>query len=272
VPAPFFRAVTKGSGPDFASGIVVGGLLVVTLSRLLAVAVLAQALWGQAPAGVSRTWDIPALAYGPSMWSILRVTNRAATPRSLSLEVYRENGERLAIAAALDLAPREMREIRINSPTGEEESCWAKVTELSEDTALEVDASVEILNGNAVESFSRKARDPSANDVWVTRAADVEGKQVYFLNVFDRPTTLEFCATNRREQRSCQAQGRTSAARFRVQPNQAVAVQVKKLRQRYFIAESTVPGRAILLLFTDGPGSKRVFSSESSVEFDTPER
>jgi hypothetical protein len=108
--------------------------------------------------------------------------------------------------------------------------------------------------------------------VWVSRAAAVEGKQLYFLNVFDRPTTLEFCATNQREQRTCQAQGRSAAARFRVNPNQAIAVQVKKLRQRYFIAESTVPGKAILLLFTDGPGSKRVFSSESSIEFEAPTR
>jgi hypothetical protein len=255
-----------------ASGIVDARVLVVMLSRLLAVAVLAPALLAQSSVSASRTWEIPALAYGPSMWSIVRVTNRAATPRSLRLEVYRENGDLLPIAGALDLAPREMREIRIDSPAGEEESCWAKVMELSDDAAVEVEASVEILKGNAIESFPRRAKDPSANDVWVTRATDVEGKQVYFLNVFDRPTTLEFCATNRKEQRTCQAQGRIAAARFRVKPNQAIAVQVKKLRQRYFIAESTVPGRAILLLFTDGPGSKRVFSSESSVEFDAPGR
>ena len=243
-----------------------------TLSRLLAVAVLAPALWAQLPANASRTWEIPALAYGPSMWSIVRLTNRAAIPRSLRLEVYRENGDRLPIGGALDLAAGEMRDIRIDSPNGDEESCWAKVSELSEDPAVEVDASVEILKGNAIESYPRKAKDPSANDVWVSRAAEVEGKQVYFLNVFNRPTTLEFCTTNRREQRSCQAPGRNAAARFRVNPNQAIAVQVKKLRQRYFIAESTVPGRAILLLFTDGPGSKRVFSSESSIEFEAPVR
>ena len=244
----------------------------VTLSRLLAVAVLAPALWAQSPVNASRTWDIPALAYGPNMWSILRLTNRAATPRTLRLEVYRENGDRLPIAGRLDLVAGEMRDIRIDSPTGDEESCWAKVTELSEDAAVEVEASVEMLKGNAIESYPRKAKNPSANDVWVTRAAEVEGKQVYFLNVFNWPTTLEFCATNQREQRTCQAPGRTAAARFRVNPNQAVAVQVKKLRQRYFIAQYTVPGRAILLLFTDGPGSKRVFSSESFIEFDTPVR
>lgn len=244
----------------------------VTLSRLLAVAVLAPALWAQSSAGVSRTWEIPALSYGPNIWSILRLANHAATPRTVRLEVYGENGDRLPVAGALDLAAGEMREIRIDSPTGDGESCWAKVMELSQDAAVDVDASVEMLKGNAIESYSRKAKDPSANDVWVTRAADVEGKQVYFLNVFDRATTLEFCATNNRDQRSCRAQGRTAAARFRVNPNQSVAVQVKKLRQRYFIAESTVPGKAILLLFTDGPGSKRVFSSESSIEFDTPPR
>jgi hypothetical protein len=247
-------------------------VLVVTLSRLLAVAVLAPSLWAQLPARAGRISEIPALAYGPNMWSILRLTNRADAPRSVQLEVYRENGDRLPLAGAWDLAAREMREIRIDSPNGDEESCWAKVTELSDDAAVEVEASIEILKGNAIESYPRKAKDPSANDVWVSRALDVEGKQVYFLNVFDRPTTLEFCATNHREQRSCQTQGRTAAARFRVNPNQAIAVQVKKLRQRYFITQSTVPGKAILLLFTDGPGSKRVFSSESSVEFEAPAR
>lgn len=244
----------------------------VTLSRLFAVAVLAPGLWAQVPEGASRIWEIPALAYGPHIWSILRLTNRAATPRSVRLQVYRENGERLPISGALDLAAREMRDIRIDSPNGDEESCWARVTELSAAAAVDVDASVEILKGNAIESFPRRAKDPSANDVWVSRAAEVEGKQVYFLNVFDRPTTLEFCATNHREQRTCRTPGRNAAARFRVNPNQSIAVQVKKLRQRYFIAESTVPGKAILLLFTDGPGSRHVFSSESSVEFDAPVR
>ena len=244
----------------------------VSLSRLLTVAVLTPALWAQSPASESRIWEIPALAYGPNIWSVLRLANRSDTPRSVRLEVYREDGNRVPIAAGVDLAPREMREIRIDSPNGVEESCWAKVTELSEEAAVDVDASVEMLKGNAIESYPRKAKSPSANDVWVSRAADVEGKQLYFLNVFDRPTTLEFCATNRREQRTCEAQGRGAAARYRVNPNQAIAVQVKKLRQRYFIAQSTVPGKAIVLLFTDGPGSKRVFSSDSSVEFDAPVR
>lgn len=238
------------------------------LSRLLVVAVLTPCLWAQSPVGVSRTWEIPALGFGPNVWSTVRLVNRAATPRSVRLEVYGEDGDQLPISGALDLAPQQIREIRIDGPTGNEESCWAKVTELSDDPAVEVDASIEMLKGNAIETFSRKAKSPSANDVWVTRAAEVEGKEVYFLNVFDRPTTLEFCATNNREQRTCQAQRRTAAARFRVNPNQSVAVQVKKLRQRYFIAESTDPGKAILLLFTDGPGSKRVFSSDSSVEYD----
>jgi len=241
-----------------------------TLLWLLAVVVLAPSVWAQSPPNAGRTWAIPALAYGPNIWSVIRLTNSSATPRSVRMEVFRENGDRLSIAGAFDLAPRETREIRIDSPNGEEESCWAKVMELSEEPTLEVDGSVEMLKGNAIESYARKAKDPSAHDVWVSRAAGVEEKQVYFLNVFDRPITLAFCATNRPEQRTCQAQGRTAAARFRVNPNQSVAVQVKKLRQRYFIAQSTVPGRAILLLFTDGPGSRHVFSSESSVEFDAP--
>ena len=241
----------------------------VNLARLLAAAALAPILWAQLPAGGEHVWQIPALAYGTNMWSILRLTNRSAAEVSLRLEVYRENGEPLPIAGAWNLGPREMREIRIDSPGGAEESCWARLTELS-DATVDVEASVEFLKGNALESFPRQAKEPSANDVWVSLASAVEGRQVYFLNVFDRATTLAFCATNNREQRSCEAQSRSAAARFQVKPNQAVAVQVKKLRQRYFIAQSTVPGRAILLLFTDGPGSKRVFSSDSSVEFDAP--
>ena len=236
----------------------------------LAVAVLAPALWAQSPA--RGTWQIPALGYGPNVWSILHLVNRAATPRQLRLEVYRENGERLAIAETWDVPAGAMREIRIDSPNGDQESCWAKLTELSDEPAVEVDATIEMLHGNAIESYSRKAKDPSANEVWVSRSAEIEGKQVYFLNMFDRPTTIEFCATNNREQRTCLAPSRTAAVRFLVNPNQAIAVQIKKLRQKYFIAQSTVPGRAILLLFTDGPGSKHVFSSDSSVDFGKPVR
>ncbi|HUI79947.1 MAG TPA: hypothetical protein VLY24_18600 [Bryobacteraceae bacterium] len=238
--------------------------------RPLLLMLLAPAFWAQSQDVSGRAWQIPALAYGPNIWSTLHLVNRAATPRSVRLEVYRENGERLSIAERWDVPAHEMREIRIDSPNGDQESCWAKVTELSEAPALQVDGSVEMLNGNAIVSFARKAKDPTANDVWVSLAAEIEGKQLYFLNVFDRPTTLEFCATNNREQRSCQVGSQKAAARFEVNPNQAVAVQVKKLRQRYFIAQSTAPGRAILLLFTDGPGTKRVFSSDSSVEFETP--
>ncbi|HEV3331754.1 MAG TPA: hypothetical protein VG096_12270 [Bryobacteraceae bacterium] len=242
------------------------------LSRLLEVAVVASALWAQPPVGAGHTWAVPALGFGPNAWSILRLTNRAPTPRSLRLEVYGENGDRLPVTGELNLSAGETREIRIDGQTGDEQSCWAKVTELSDEPAVDVDASIELLKGNAIVSYRRKAESPSVNDVWVTLATQVEGKQVYFLNVFDQPTTLEFCATNKREQRTCRTQGRTAAARFRVNPNQSIGVQVQKLRQRYFIAESTVPGKAILLLFTEGQGSKRVFSSESNIEFDTPPR
>jgi hypothetical protein len=240
------------------------------MRQWFAVAALAPALWAQSQTAPGRTWQIPALAYGPNMWSILHLANRAPAPGKVLLEVYRENGERLPMADAWEIPAGGTREIRIDSPNGAEESCWAKVTEISQDSALEVDGSVEMLHGNAIESFSRKAKAPSARDVWVSLSAEIAGKQVYFLNIYDQPTTLEFCATNNREQRTCLLPSRTATARFRVNPNQAIAVQVKKLRQKYFIAQSTVPGRAILLLFADGPGSRRVFSSDSSVEFEKP--
>ena len=238
---------------------------VTKLARLLPVVLFASVTWGQAPeTGGGRVWNIPALAYGPNLWSVLRVTNPSTSAASINVQVFAESGERLPVAADASVQPGETREIRIEQPAAAEESCWAKV--YASDPRIQVEGRVESLKGNELVSYERQAKDPSANAVWVANSADIEGHQLYFINLRERPTVLMFCQTNRREQRTCQAKA-SPANRFVVNPNQSVAVEVKKLRQHFFIAESSSPARSILLLFSGAPGSTKVFSSHSSVEF-----
>jgi hypothetical protein len=235
------------------------------VSRWLAALLVTPALWAQSTETAPRTWEIPALAYGPNFWSTVAITNHSAGKANLRMDVYRETGELLKSEPSLELNPGEMRNIRIEGPSGVEESCWAHLTGPPE-VDLDVSGAVEFLRGNAIESYERPPKIPSARDAWVSRASDISNKQVYFLNLAPNATTLTFCSTNRREQRTC-ARETVHTARFLVKPNQAVAVQVHKLREKFFILEPSSRARAIVLLFSNAPGNRKVFSSKSSVDF-----
>lgn len=238
-------------------------------SWLLIAALLAPPGWGQTPGDgpASRTWYIPALAYGPDIWSIVRLTNPSSAVRPVKVNVYREDGTSLPIAPTFEVQAGAALDIRIDTPSATDEMCWAKVAVLENGPgpAVEVEGFIEILEGKAVEEFPRQALSPLPNRVWVGPASGVEGKQLYFLNVADQPTEVAFCAVDQAPSGACRKKG--PSARFLVRPNQSVSLQVRKLRRRYFVTESSSPGAAILVLFADAPGTKRVFASKSSIQF-----
>ena len=211
---------------------------------------------------------IPALAYGPNVWSILRLTNSGAVAQTVGLEVYQEDGTRLPIEPAFEVQPGATREVRIDGGTPTDEICWARVT-LPD--AVEARGTVEVLKGDTLEDFSRGAHELSDRARWTTLTSAVEGKYFYFLNAAERPTVVTFCATDQPAPDACRKKGTTSI-RVPAGPKQLIGVQVRKPRRRFFIAESSVPGAAVLTLFDAGPGNKRFFGSKSTVEFGEPQR
>ena len=226
----------------------------------LFLSLLAPVLLGQSPA---RTRYIPALAYGPNLWSIVRLTNSSAAPQTARVEVYRENGTALPMEPMYDIQPGATLDVRIDGKTGEAEMAWARVV-LPD--GVQARGFLEILEGNALEDFPREPHQVSDLARWVTLSDKVQGKQMYFLNVADVPTVVAFCAVKQAPPDACEKKG-TPRARFRVGPNQSISVQIRKLRGKFFVAESSAPGAAVLVLFDDGPGIKKTFASKSSIDF-----
>ena len=210
---------------------------------------------------------IPALAYGPNVWSVLRLTNSGTTPQTVGIEVYREDGTRVAMEPAFEVQPG-TREIRIDGGTATEEICWARVT-LPD--AVEARGAVEVLTGDTLEDFSRGAHELSDRARWVTVTSAVEGRYFFFLNAAEWPTVVTFCATDQPRPDACRKKGTTSV-RVPAGPRQLIGVQVRKTRGRFFITESSAPGAGVLTLFDAGPGDKRFFGSKSTVEFGEPQR
>ena len=210
---------------------------------------------------------IPALAYGPNVWSVLRLTNSGTVTQTVGLDVYREDGTQLPTGPAFEVQPGATREIRIDGGTATDEICWARVT-LPD--GVEARGFVEILRGDTLEDFPREAHELSDRARWTTLTSAVEGKYFYFLNAAERPTVVTFCATDQPRPDACRKKGTTSV-RVPAGPKQLIGVQVRKPRRRFFITESSAPGAAILTLFDSGPGDKKSFESKSTVEFGEPQ-
>lgn len=217
-----------------------------------------------------RVWTIPALAYGPDVWSVLRLANSSELPRSVNVDVYTQTGERLPVGPDYVLQPHQSLDIRIDKATRREEWCWARVVDRSDSPGeLDVTAYLEILTGNQIADFPREARSISAEGMWAYRASQIQLKTVYFLNVFDHPTVVTFCQANKRERDQC-GRKEDAPARFVVAPRQSIAVDVRRLRQRYFFVLSSAPGAALMVILKDGDGRRKTFSSESTIHFNPP--
>lgn len=216
----------------------------------------------------SRIWEIPALAYGPDIWSILRSSSNSESPELVNVEVYCKDGERLPIGPLFEIEPRQTVDVRIESPTSGVTFCWAKVTQQADHVSseLEVRAFVESLNGDELETFERRPAEAYQDAVRAATAREVEDKHLYFLNVADASTVLTLCAADNPKQDTCQ-KGAIFIFRILVKPRESIRLDVKKIKKKYLIIESSRPGPAISLLFSDEPGRRRFYSTESTISF-----
>lgn len=233
------------------------------LLRVLALACLPLLAWAQSPADppALHTSQIPALAFGPKIWSVLRLTNTSTVAQSVTVDVYRENGDRVPLDSPYTVAPRSTKELRIGGDPGDDQMGWARLTAPAE---VGVEALVESLDGNTLADYPRRAHDTSPDSRWASRAADVQGRDLYFLNAGDQPTEVSFC-TSKDPRASCRKNG--ARVHYPVGPRQALSVHVRRLRRPYFITESSMPGSAVLLLFEESAGIRKVFGSSSDIQF-----
>ena len=214
----------------------------------------------------ARTIEIPALAFGTNQWSVVKLTNPSAEAHRVTLEVYRQNGERMPFEGNLNLNPRESVELRIEGRTDKfREMCWARIFDVSGD--IEATAVIEILKGDTIESFDRPPKEPSRATSWIVPSWTVQDKDLYFLNASDKPVEVSFCTTSSRFTGACPKRG---VAHYPMQPNQSVLVGIRKLHQQYFLTTSSTRGRAVVVLMTPGMGDRKMFSSDSSIQFGDP--
>ncbi len=220
----------------------------------------------------SRIWEIPALGYGLKDWSTLRLTNNSNSDASFQVDVYCGRGNRLPLEPRVTVEPQQTREIRISAETIVPVLCWARVGQLSGElgSGIQIRAVVEMLRGNQLEDYDRTPHQESADSFWVIPQQEVSGQQLYILNTSDTATTLTFCAANKPEPKACQRKGANPVRRV-AKARQPVVVDVQNFSEKYLIAASSEPGHAILQVFNEDPGHRKVYSTESSISFDTPE-
>ena len=204
------------------------------------------------------------------IWSVLRISNRSAMPETVRVEIYREDGERVPLEPQVTVGAGATREIRIDPRSSTDQLCWAKVVEPPGKPPVEVQASIEILEGNTLEEFARQPHRASPNAHWVTRSAALQGRHLYFLNA-GSPTVVSFCTAKKPSADECDRR-KSNVARFELKSGQALSVQVHRLRQPFFITRSSVPEAAVLVMLEQSPGHKSFFSSHSSVEFNEPQK
>ena len=237
------------------------------LSAVLVHALAAQQVTIKQPNLFGRVWEIPALSYGPNEWSVVRLTNQSDASRSVQMDVYSQRGERLPIGPNFMLKPHQELDVRIDRASGKQEMCWARVAD-DPDAAgqLQVTPIVEILSGNELYEFPREPREFSSRSLWGFRGSDLQYKTIYFLNGFDKPTVVTFCQSDRRDRDQCGRKG-DAPARFTVAPYQSIAVDVRRLRRRYFFILSSVPRAGLLVILRDGEGRRKQFTSDSTIRF-----
>jgi len=224
---------------------------------LLAASVLANAL-------LARTMEIPALAYGPNIWSILRFSNDSESPQPVNVDVYCKDGQRLPIGPMFEIGPHQTHDVRVEGPASDVSSCWARVV-----SDLEVRAFVQVLNGDQLETFDRRPAEARNFATRTIPAQEVEDKHLYFANLAEMPTVLAFCGANQSRLGGCQKSG-TAVFRIVVKPREAVKLDVKTVGEKYLVIESSRPGLAMTVLFSDDPGRTRFYSAESTIDFGRP--
>jgi hypothetical protein len=180
----------------------------------------------------------PHLSYGPSAWSLLRLKNPAIFPKTVKVDVYRGNGERLSINSMYTLGPGETVDIRIDGHmVSNDESSWAKVEDVStprSKPSLQASAREEQLNGDTLDDFPQTVARAASAGRWVSPAAEVRSRNVFFLNVSDQSTVLNICSTDAAQWRSCSS-SESGGFPVTVNPRQSVVLTIGRVRKRYLL-------------------------------------
>jgi hypothetical protein len=128
-----------------------------------------------APAGAQQAPQVfPNLLFGPNAWSILRLTNPSEIPKSVRIDVYREDGRKLDLQPLYTVAAQSTIDVRVEGSGLYYQYCWAQVTEVStrrSSPALEIEAREEQVIGNTLEEFPQSAVPVYHYDYWLSHPA-----------------------------------------------------------------------------------------------------
>ncbi|MBV8728191.1 MAG: hypothetical protein JO336_00130, partial [Acidobacteriia bacterium] len=96
--------------------------------------------------------------------------------------------------------------------------------------------------------------------------SDLRGKTLYFLNVSEMPTTINFCEVKQPKQYACVAE-RRHVSSYNLGARQSMLFDLENFRQKYLMIESLPAVKAVIVGLADGPGQARVFSTKSTITF-----
>ncbi len=214
----------------------------------------------------------PNLLYGPDVWSLVRLRNPSALPKSARVELYRGDGEVMKSESRVVLSPGQSIDIRIEEPTTGNRLSWARIQDVSKNKSgqpLEVSARVEKVSGNQLEDFPAYASRPDRAGHWLSPASAVSNRNLFFLNISGTPTVLEICSVNIHPR--CAADGE-KPLRTAVKPGQSIILKIGSLKKRSLSIRSAPGVTSVIGLMQPEMPSTREYSSESSVSFDEPSR
>lgn len=233
------------------------------IRALLLCAIMAHS----APGASTHVWEFPALGFGPNGWSLIKLKNKADSSRAVTVEVFDQQGERLPIRQQISISAHETAEVRIEKPnTQKREASWARITG-PDDSSLEIHAFSEVLHDNIVETYQRELGVASTRNPWIIPSSDVSGKTLYFLNTTEKAGDVTFCFQEIPSRGGCP--NGVSCSRYSLKPRQAIVVQPGRTRARYFVVQSSSL-RAMIVVLWSGPGDRKMFSSDSTIQFGDP--
>ena len=161
-------------------------------------------------------------------------------------------------------------DIRLDGRALVYESCWARVEDVSIPRSklnLQASAREEQVEGDTLEDFQQTIASPKRFEGWFGEVAD---RNVFLLNISVKPTVLEVCEGNCNPFTSLTCAKKT-AIHVPVNPKQTVVLDLRKAHGSPLI-RSAVPVDAVFGFLRRESGTRRTFSTESSIDFDNPPR
>jgi hypothetical protein len=129
------------------------------------------------------------------------------------------------------------------------------------------------VKGDTLEDFQQAIASPQRFERWFGEVAD---RNVFLLNVSNERTTLEVCpsmaapyASRRLIVLPCD---KKTAIHIPVNPKQTVVLGLRNAHRPDLLIQSAVRVDAVFGFLRRESGTKRTFSTESSIDFDDPPR